>query len=50
MNGTALRTVGKAASDRISGGRPGPLRAFAAAAVVGIAAGVATYRLLRSGD
>ena len=50
MTGTALRTVGKAASDRILGDRPGPLRAFGAAVVVGVAAGVATYRLLRSGD
>jgi hypothetical protein len=48
--GTALRTVGKAASDRIRGDRPGPFRAFAAAAVVGVVSAVATYRLLRSGD
>jgi hypothetical protein len=50
MKAAALRTVGKAASDRVRGDRPGPFRAFAAAAVAGITTAVVTYRLLRSGD
>jgi hypothetical protein len=50
MKGSALRTAGKAASERVRGGRPGPLRAFAAAAVVGLATAVITYRLLRSAE
>ncbi|MEA2213591.1 MAG: hypothetical protein QOF83_3539 [Solirubrobacteraceae bacterium] len=43
----AVGTVGKAVGERISGGRPGPLRAFAAAAVVGAAAAVVAYKALR---
>jgi hypothetical protein len=50
MASAALRTVGKAASQRLHGDRPGPFRAFAAAAVAGMATAVITYRLLRSGD
>ena len=50
MKKAALRTVSKAASGRLRGDRPGPLRAFAAATVAGVAAAVVTYRLLRSGD
>jgi hypothetical protein len=45
----ATRTVGKAAGQRLSGSRPGPMAAFIAAAIVGVGAGVATYKLLRSG-
>jgi hypothetical protein len=37
----------KAVLDRITGKRPSPPRAAGAAAVVGGAAGVLTYRLLR---
>jgi hypothetical protein len=50
MKGTALRTIWKALADRLSGGPAGPLRAFLAAVVVGFAAAILTYRLLRSGD
>ena len=43
-----VRTVGKAIGERVSGGRPGPMRAFGAAAIVGAVAAVATYKALRS--
>jgi hypothetical protein len=43
----AIRTVGKAAAQRVMGFGPGRLRAFAAATVTGTAAAVVTYRLLR---
>lgn len=43
-----VRAVGKALGERVSGGRPGPFRAFAAAAVVGAATAVATYKALRN--
>jgi hypothetical protein len=49
MKGPALRTVGRAISERVAGDRPGALRAFAAAAVTGMTTAVITYRLLRSG-
>jgi hypothetical protein len=39
----------RVAADRISGERPGAPRALGAAAVVGTAAAVVTYRLLRMG-
>ncbi len=42
-----LKTVGKAASQRVLGHGPGPFRAAAAAAVTGTAAAVVTYRVLR---
>jgi hypothetical protein len=48
MKGTNI--IRKAVSDRMSGGRPGALRAFGAAVVVGVSAAVLTYRLLRSGE
>jgi hypothetical protein len=50
MASAATRTVGKAAAKRLSGSGAGPLQAFAAAAVVGVATAVLTYRLLRSGN
>ena len=50
MKGTVLRSIWKAIRERLSGGQPGALRAFFVAVVVGIAAAVITYRLLRSGD
>jgi hypothetical protein len=46
---TALRTVGKAAAERVFGSGPGWGRAFVAATVTGTATAVVTYRLLRSG-
>lgn len=46
----ALRTVGKAAAERVMGFAPGRVRALAAATVAGSATAVVTYRLLRSGD
>ena len=49
MASTAKRTVGKAVVQRASGTRPGTLTALAAAVVIGVGAGVAAYRLLRSG-
>jgi hypothetical protein len=49
MSSKPTRIVGKAAKERISGGKPGPLRAMVAAAVIGVGAAVLTYRLLRSG-
>jgi hypothetical protein len=50
MKGTALRTLWKAIAQRLSGGRPGAFRAFIVAVMVGFAAAILTYRLLRSGD
>jgi hypothetical protein len=44
---SAVKTVGKAVGERVGGGRPGVLRAFAAAAVVGAASAVLTYKALR---
>jgi hypothetical protein len=48
MSATAIRTVGKAATERVLGAGPGPVRALIAAAVTGGATAVLTYRLLRS--
>ena len=45
-----LKTVGKAAAERLTGFGPGRMRSAAAAAVVGTASAVATYKLLRSGQ
>lgn len=42
-----IRTLGKAIGERVTGGKPGRMRAFAAAAVVGAGAAVATYKALR---
>lgn len=50
MKSSALRSLWKAIRDRLSGVQPGALRAFVAAVVVGVAAAVATYKLLRSAD
>jgi hypothetical protein len=50
MSAPGVSTVKKAVAQRASGDRPGPLRAFGAAVVVGVAAGVLTYRMLRSGS
>lgn len=45
-----LSIIGKAAAKRMSGEQPGVMQAVVAATVVGVASGVATYRLLRSGS
>jgi hypothetical protein len=50
MSGGALRMLGKAAAERVSGTGPGPVRALVAAAVTGTATAVLTYRVLRSGS
>jgi hypothetical protein len=50
MASMAKNTLGKAVVERVKGSQPGPLRAFAAAVVVGAAAAAFTYRALRSGD
>jgi hypothetical protein len=49
MASAAKRMVGKTVAKRVTGSRPSPLAAFAVAVVVGVAAGVAAYRVLRSG-
>ena len=48
MTAAAIKTVGKAAGERISGSGPGPLRAAMAAVIIGAVAGVLTYKALRS--
>lgn len=50
MTAAPLKTVGKAAGQRMAGIRPGRWRAFVAAAATGTAAAVLTYRALRSAD
>ena len=45
-----LKFVGKAATERLTGLGPGPVRAAAAATVVGAASAALTYKLLRSGN
>jgi hypothetical protein len=45
-----LRTLLKAIGQRLSGSKPGVIRAIMAALSVGIAVAVLTYRLLRSGS
>lgn len=50
MASVAKQTVGKAVAKRVTGSKPGPLSAFAAAVVVGVGAAVVTYRALRSGS
>lgn len=45
-----IKTVGKAAAERLSGSKPGPMTAFVSAVIVGVAAAAATYKLLRSGQ
>lgn len=47
---SAKGAVTEALSQRIRGVGPGRLRALLAAAVIGTAAAVATYKLLRSGS
>jgi hypothetical protein len=50
MTPAGVRMLGKAASERLRGGRPGRGRAVAAAVVAGATTAVVTYRLLRSGE
>jgi len=50
MSSSILRTVGKALGERISGAKPGVLRALLVAFLVGVAAAILTYRLLRAGE
>ena len=40
--------VGEAVADRLQGDEPSRLRALGAAIIIGVAAGVIAYRLLRS--
>jgi hypothetical protein len=42
-----MNAIKKAVTQRLGGDRPSPVRSFAAASVVGTAAGVVAYRLLR---
>jgi hypothetical protein len=42
--------VGKAVTDRVSGGQPSRVRALIAAIVIGFGAAVLAYRLLRGGS
>jgi hypothetical protein len=49
MSKPGTGTVKKAVVERAAGDRPGALRAFGAAVIVGVASAVLTYRLLRSG-
>ncbi len=49
MTSPLIRTLGKAAGERVAGVGPGPVRAFVAAAITGTAAAVLTYKALRSG-
>lgn len=46
MSGMALETV----SERLAGGRPSRSKAVAVSVMAALAAGIATYKLLRSGD
>ena len=48
MSATAIRTVGKAAGERVLGLGPGRFRAALAAMITGGATATITYRLLRS--
>jgi hypothetical protein len=41
--------VGDAVGERLAGGRPSRTQSFLTAVVAGLAAGVLTYKLLRSG-
>ena len=45
-----VRTLLKAIGDRLTGAKPGAPRSLGVSTMVGFAAGVATYKLLRSGD
>lgn len=46
----SLRALIRAIGERLSGSKPGVLRALVTAITVGVTAAVLTYRLLRSGS
>jgi hypothetical protein len=50
MTSAPLKTVGKAATERVLGSGPGRMRALMAAVVTGTATAALTYRALRSGQ
>ena len=50
MTSAPLRSIAKAFRERASGSKPGVFRALLASFLVGVAAAVLTYRLLRAGD
>jgi len=50
MKEAAVKTAGKAASERLTGDGPGAMRALVVSAIAGAATAVLTYRLLRSGN
>ena len=45
-----IRTLLKAIGERISGSKPGMFRALLSAIIVGVAAAILTFKLLRSGS
>lgn len=47
MSNRVIRTVGNAVGERVSGGRPGPMRSCLTAIVAGVGAAVITYKALR---
>ena len=48
MKAAAIRTVGKAAAERVAGPGPGRARAVAAAMITGVATAALTYHALRA--
>lgn len=48
MSAPGVKSLGKAVGERVSGDRPGAMRALVAAAVTGTAAAVLTYKALRN--
>jgi hypothetical protein len=50
MKTAAIKTAGKAVSERVAGMQPGRWSAFVAAAATGTATAVLTYKALRSAD
>jgi hypothetical protein len=49
MKGKVLRSIGKTATDRVIGLKPGRMRSILAAMAAGGATAAVTYKLLRSG-
>ena len=49
MATSAAETAAETVGERLAGEQPGRLRALATSTVVGVAAAVVTYKLLRSG-
>ena len=50
MISAALRRITQGVAERAAGSKPGLFRALLSAIIVGLAAGVLTFRLLRSGS